>query len=460
MQPTLVSAMNELFSGLYGRGCMQAQLSDRAFLQAMLDVELALMRALVHCGLAPPEAALQLAAECDAAGFDLEEIGRSTGQTGTPVPGLLSALRDRVGGAAAAHLHRGATSQDIVDTATMLVARRALAPLLDDLRRAADTCAALAERHRNALAPGRTLLQQALPLTFGLKAAGWLSGLDGAGAELADVRDHVLAVQLGGAVGTLAALGDSGLEVMADLAGQLELAQPELPWHTIRLRPARLAAALGTALGVMAKIGRDLVLLAQTEVGEVAEGGGEGRGGSSTLPHKRNPVGAVAVLACAQRGPGLVATILSAMAQEHERAAGAWQAESETLAELLRLTGSAAAALRELLDELEIDADRMRGNLHAGGALLMTESVAGALGDRIGRSAAQQLVERAARRAMNERRPLREVLLELPAVVEELGPAGLEDALAPEQYLGVADKLIDRALAAHQAAARGSATEA
>jgi 3-carboxy-cis,cis-muconate cycloisomerase len=460
MQPELYRSMNDLFSGLYGRGCMQEQLSDRAFLQAMLDTELALSRALVACGLAPPEAAEELAAACDAVELDPQEIGRSTGEKGTPVPGLLAALRERLGEAGAAHLHRGATSQDIVDTAMMLVAHRALGPLLKDLRLAADACGTLARQHRNTLVTGRTLLQQALPLTFGLKAAEWLSGLDGAGSELETVRASVLAVQLGGAVGTLAALGDSGLDVAADVAAQLGLAEPALPWHTIRLRPARLASELGSALGVMAKIARDVVLLAQTEVGEAAEGGGEHRGGSSTMPHKRNPVGAIAVLACAQRGPGLVGTILSSMAQEHERAAGAWQAEWGPTVELLQLTGSACASLRELLGALEIDAAQMRANLDAGGALLMTESVVTALSVRVGRGPAQQLVEEAARRSVQDARPLRDVLLELPEVADELGPAALDEALDPEHYLGVSGELIDRALAAHAAAARRSVQEA
>jgi 3-carboxy-cis,cis-muconate cycloisomerase len=443
--------MNELFSGLYGRGCMQKQVSDRAFVQAMLDTELALTRALVACGLAPPEAAAELASACDAEGLDLEEIGHSTGEQGTPVPGLLAALRGRLGDAGATQLHRGATSQDIVDTAMMLVAHRALGPLLQDLGAAGDACAELAERHRDSPVTGRTLLQQALPLTFGLKAAEWLSGLDAACAELLNVRSSVLAVQLGGAVGTLAALGDRGLDVLADVAAQLGLADPQLPWHTIRLRPARLASALGSALGLMAKIARDVVLLAQTEVAEAAEGGDERRGGSSTMPHKRNPVRAIAVLACAQRGPGLVATILAAMAQEHERAAGAWQAEWGPLVELLQLTGSASASLRDLLGELDIDAAQMRANLDAGGPLLMTESVVTALGERVGRASAQQLVEDAARRSVRERRPLRDVLLELPAVADKLGSAALDDALDPQHYLGITHELIERALAAHRA---------
>ena len=411
----------------------------------MLDFEAALAHAV-----APPEAAAAIAEACRADGLDLAEIGRSAADKGTPVPGLLRALRARLSDEAAAHLHRGATSQDVIDTAAMLVARRALAPLLEDLEVAADACAALAERFRHVPLAGRTLLQQALPVTFGLKAAGWLSGLDEARADLAAVRDGGLALQLGGAVGTLASLGDGGLEAAAEVARRLELALPALPWHTVRTRPARLACALGAAAGAMGKVARDVALLAQTEVGEAAEPAAAGRGGSSTLPHKRNPVGAVAVAACTERVPGLVATMLAAMAQEHERAVGSWQAEWETLSDLLRLTGSAAAALRQLLEGLEPDPERMRENLEAGGGLVMTESVLTALTPGLGRARAQQLVEAAAARAIDERRPVRELLLELPEVSAGLGEQGLDAALAPEGYLGVAGELIDRALAAHR----------
>jgi 3-carboxy-cis,cis-muconate cycloisomerase len=438
--------VSELFSASYGWPAVDAELGDRAFVQAMLDVELALARALVRRELAPPEAADELAPACDASLIDLAALTASIREKGTPVPGLLSALRARVGDAAAAHLHRGATSQDIVDTAIMLVARRALTGVLADLGRAADACAALAERHRESLIVGRTVLQQAVPLTFGLKAASWLTGLDGARAEVAEVHERSLAVQLGGAVGTLAALGDRGLDVVAHVARELELAEPGLPWHTIRLRTARLACALGTALGVMAKIALDVVLLAQTEVGEAVESGEAGRGGSSTMPHKRNPVGSVTVLACAQRAPALVATMLSAMAQEHERAAGAWQAEWSTLSELLKLTAAAAASLAEVLDGLEVDVERMRVNLDTIGELVMTESVATALAERLGRTAAQQLVQEASARSVAERRSLREVLLALPDVDADV----LDRALDPERYLGVTQQLIDRALASHR----------
>jgi 3-carboxy-cis,cis-muconate cycloisomerase len=437
-----------LLSGLFAQGPVAAQTSEVALLQAMLDVEVALMRALAKAGIVSDRAATEVAQAADASTFDVGAIGRGTADKGTPVPAMLSALRSRLSSDAAAHLHQGATSQDIVDTALMLVAHRALAPLLEELGAAADACAQLAERHRSTLAPGRTLLQQALPLTFGIKAATWLSGLDGSLAELSEVRERVLAVQLFGAVGTLAALGDRGLEVMSAVAEELGLAEPTVGWHTVRLRPVRLSAALGSALGVMGKIARDVVLLAQTEVAEAAEGGGDGRGGSSTMPHKRNPVGAVAVIACAQRAPGLVATIMASMVQEHERAAGAWQAEWEPLLELLRLAGSAATSVREVLPGLDVDADRMRANLDATGELVMSESVAAALAESLGRPAAQELVARAAA-SVDGGRSFRKVLADLPEVEQALGAGGLDAALDPRGYLGVTDELIGRALAEH-----------
>jgi 3-carboxy-cis,cis-muconate cycloisomerase len=441
-----------LFAGLFAHGDTAAEVSDRALLVALVEVELALLEALADCGLAPAEAAREFrdAVAADRLAVDMDELGRGTGEQGTPVPALLRALRRQLSDTAAAHLHKGATSQDVIDTAIMLVAARALDRLLSDLRAAADACAALVERHRGAIVPGRTLLQQALPVTFGLKAAGWLTGLDDASAELRAIREHGLAVQFGGAVGTLASLGDRGLEVGERMAERLGLPAPEGPWHTVRLRPARLACALGVTLGLLGKVGRDVVLLAQTELAEVNEGGGEGRGGSSTMPHKRNPVGAIGLVACAQRGPGLVATMLAAMPQEHERGAGSWQAESETLLELLRLTGSGAAIASELLRGLEVDPEKMRADMELTGGLVMSESVAAALGEALGRSSAQDLIEQAARRSVDQGRGFRDVLLELPEVADSLGPDGVDAALDPGGYLGVSAELIDRALAAHR----------
>jgi 3-carboxy-cis,cis-muconate cycloisomerase len=341
-----------LFDGIYARGGVAAQVSDVAWLQAMLDVEAALAAAVD----APALQARQIAEACRAEHFDLAALGAETARNATPVVGLVAALRDAVPESAREYVHAGATSQDIVDTALMLVAHRALGSLLGDARAAADVAATLAQKHRDTPMIARTLLQQALPTTFGLKAAGWLVGIDEACARLRTVRDTELAVQMGGPVGGRAP------GVAARMAAELGLVEPVMPWGAIRVRPAHLAGALGTLAGVLSKVARDVTLLAQQEVAEVAEGEG---GGSSAMAHKRNPVAAVSVLACTTRVPGLVATILAAMEQEHERAAGAWQAEWGTHTELLALTGSAAAWTQTMLAGLHIDGDRMAANLAA-----------------------------------------------------------------------------------------------
>jgi 3-carboxy-cis,cis-muconate cycloisomerase len=349
------SSTSELFGGIYARGAVAAEVSDAAWLRAMLDVEAALARACVAEGLIGAEAGDAIVAACaEPEQFDLAALGAEAAGSASPVVALARMLRERAG----EHAHHGATSQDVMDTATMLVARRALGPLLADATAAADACALLADAHRATPIIARTLLQQALPTSFGLKAAVWMSGIDEARALLYDVREHALAVQMGGPV------GHRDPAIAARVAAGLGLCEPALPWHVVRVRPARLAAALATLAGVLAKVARDVTLLAQDEVGEVREGGVPGRGGSSAMAHKRNPVAAVSVLACAERVPGLAGTILGAMAQEHERAAGAWQAESGTVTDLLRLTGSAAVWARDLLENLEIDAERMR--LHVG----------------------------------------------------------------------------------------------
>lgn len=323
----------------------------------MLDVEAAIAGAWARAGVIPAEAAVTIAAACRAELFDADALAAGGARNVQPVVGLVAALRERSGDAAG-HVHRGATSQDIVDSAMMLLARRATEPLLADLAAAADACAVLAERHAATPIVGRTLMQQALPTTFGLKSAGWMVALDEAGAGLVRVREQGLAVQFGGPVGSLDAP-----QVVADVAATLGLAVPALPWYTDRRRPAELAAALGVVAGAAAKLAHDVVLLAQSEVGELREGGGGGA--SSSIAHKQNPVAAISVLACAQRVPALVAAMLAAMVQEHERAAGAWQAEWETLPELLRLTGSAVAWAAEMAGRIEVDEARMAANLAA-----------------------------------------------------------------------------------------------
>jgi 3-carboxy-cis,cis-muconate cycloisomerase len=435
-----------LFGGILGRGRVAAEVSDRAWLQAMLDVEAALARAQAAAGVVDAAHAELIAAACDAGRYDLDALGAEAAASATPVVALVRALRAQVGGDAAGDVHRGATSQDVLDSAAMLVARRATEPLLDDLAAAAGAAARLADEHRATPMPGRTLLQQAVPITFGLKAAGWLVAVDEASARLRAVREARLAAQLGGAAGTLAGLGDAGLDVLARFAGELGLAEPVLPWHTDRTRIADLAGALAGACGVAAKVARDVTLLAQTEVDEVREGGDD-RGGSSAMPHKRNPVAAVSTLAAARQAPGLTATLLAAMEQEHERAAGAWQSEWRALSELLRATGSAAAWLRDMLERLEVDPERMRANIDERG---LAERLAAALAPALGPEAAHDVVREAVADATASGRPLAELVAEHPGAREHLSAADARRLLDPATYLGAAEALVERALRAHR----------
>ena len=336
-----------MFAGVLARGGVAEEVSGRAWLQALLDFEAALARAQARERVITHEQAAAIVAACAIDHFDVAEIGAGAAEIGNPAGAVVRALKAAVD----APVHLGATSQDAVDTAAMLVTKRALVPLLDDLRGAADAAAALARAHRDTPIIGRTLLQQAKPTTFGLKAAGWMTGLDEASANLSHVR---LSAQLGGPVGTL------DTTVLEPLASDLGLEAPLIPWHTLRGRIGELAGALGVAAGAVGKAARDVTLLSQTEVGEVREAA---PGGSTSMPHKRNPVAAISALGCAQQAPALVATLLAAMVQEHERAAGAWHSEWRPLNDLLLTTGSAAAWLRTSLEGLEIDTDRMRTNL-------------------------------------------------------------------------------------------------
>lgn len=448
------SESDGLFGGLFGRGAVST--GDEAWLQAMLDTEAALARAVERAGLAVAGTGAAVTEAARADRFDRGELGRQATLTGNPVPALVRALTGLVSPDAANSVHRGATSQDIIDTAAMLLARQGLDAILTDMSAAADAAAALAGSHARTVMSGRTLLQQAVPVTFGLVAAGWLTGIDDARQELRRVRETRLAVQFGGAAGTLASLGDAGPAVAALLADELGLRLPVLPWHTDRLRIIELAAALAGASAVLGKIARDVTLLAQSEIAEVHEGAGAAsRGGSSAMPHKRNPVAAVVILGCTRRAPGLLATLAACAEQEHQRAAGAWHAEWQTLADLLRLTGSAASWAAELLAGLQVDAARMRANLDAAAGLPMAERVAAELGPAIGRLAAHDLVAAASARATAEGTGLGEALLSDPVAAASLGAAGIgraqiDAALDPAGYLGATAEFVRRALAAHQ----------
>jgi 3-carboxy-cis,cis-muconate cycloisomerase len=331
---------------------LREALSDEAYLAAMLRFEAALAVAEARAGVIPQEAADAVVAACDPARFDIAEIGRAAVSSATPVVPLAKALRE-----ASPYAHWGATSQDALDTATMLVARDALALIRAELDGVAAAQARLAEEHRDTVMAGRTLLQQALPVTFGLKAAGWLVAVLDARRRLLSAP---LAVQLGGAAGTLAAFGAAGPQVLAGLAQELGLEAPDLPWHAARGRIGELAGALAVTAGALGKAAGDVVLLAQTEIGEATEAAG---GGSSAMPHKRNPAAAVRTRACAQQAVAAASSLLASAAHEHERAAGAWQAEWLPLRAALGFTGGAAAALRESLEGLQVHPERMRANL-------------------------------------------------------------------------------------------------
>jgi 3-carboxy-cis,cis-muconate cycloisomerase len=456
-----------LFGGVFARGGVEA--GDTAWLQAMLDAEAALARALERAGMAPAGSGEAVTVTAQAANFDPNALGELAALTGNPVPGLARELARRVPQTAVSAVHRGATSQDIIDTAAMLLARRAIEVILADLAAAADAAAGLAADHRATIMIGRTLLQQAVPVTFGLVAAGWLNSVDEAREGLAAVSARRLAVQFGGAAGTLASLGEHGGRVAALLAEELSLALPVLPWHTDRLRIIDLGAVLARTAAALGKIARDVTLLAQSEIGEVSEGpsgprGVQGtrpspqaprRGGSSAMPNKHNPVASIAILGCTKQVPGLLATLVAAGEQEHQRAAGAWHAEWEPLTALLRLTGSASSWAAELLSGLTVDTSRMAANLAATKGLPLAEHVTSLLTGVLGAAQAHDLVAEAGERAVSAGLPLRDVLLSVPKLEERLASAGItaeqiDSALEPAGYLGVTDALITAALEAHE----------
>jgi 3-carboxy-cis,cis-muconate cycloisomerase len=441
--------MGDLFRPIFVPDEYREAVSGGAWLQAMLDAEAALAVAEARVGLIPAEAAEVIASCCDADRFDPEEIGHKGRAAGNPVPALVRALTEEVSKTsedAASHVHRGATSQDVTDTAAMLVSRSAIDLILAETDAIAAACARLAEEYRDTLMPGRTLLQQALPTTFGLKAAGWLVAVLEARRALREVRRGGLAAQLGGAAGTLASLGGHGLQVLREFALELGLPEPPLPWHTDRTRISTLGNALSLLAGVLEKISHDVILMAQTEIGEVDEPAGEGRCGSSTLPHKRNPILSVTASANARRVRDLAGTLGAAMPQEHERAAGAWHAEWETLSDVLALTGGAAANVREVTEGLEVHTERMRENLDATKGMLLAENVTTAASEKLGRLKAHDLVQAACRRALENGRHMREELLEDAEIREALSEDEIDATLDPTGYLGSAGDFVGRAL--------------
>jgi len=442
-----------LTSAISSTEAMQQIFSARATLQSMLDVEAALARALAAKGVIPVSAVDPWVRCCQADQLDIPSLvtaAQDAGNIAIPMVKQLTAAVAAMDADAARYVHWGATSQDVIDTGRVLQLREAINVITHELSTLVDALAGMAQCYRDTPMIGRTWLQHALPITFGMKLAGWLDALLRHQQRLAVCREQVCVLQFGGASGTLASLGEHASSVAHAMARELDLATPHLPWHAHRDRFVGCATTLGMLTGTLGKIARDISLMSQTEVAELSEPGGPGRGGSSSMPHKRNPVGSAAVLSAATRVPSLVATLLAAMPNEHERALGGWQSEWETLPEIVSFSAASLAHLRSVIDGLQVDTARMRSNIDASRGMVMAESVALALATSLGRAQAHQIVEAACHKAYAENRDLLTVLQTEPEVVGVLSEQRLAQLFDPLSYVGEAGNFVDRVLEAYQ----------
>ena len=443
------TSLSPLLAPMLSSAAMRAVCDDLATLQHMLDFEAALARAEAAAGIVPPDSAEAIAKACNAGSFDLAALAEAATRSGNLAIPLVKALTTEVARTdkdAARYVHWGATSQDVIDTAAMLTLRAGIDALLSDIDRAIAGFARLAQQHRKTAVVARTWLQHALPMPFGLRLAEYAAALHRSRGRLLHLKRHALALQFGGAAGTLAALGDQGWKVAEKLSEVLRLPLPEAPWHSHRDRIAEAASVLAIVAGTCGKIARDVQLMMQTDVAEAFEPSGEGRGGSSTMPHKRNPVAAASALAAATMAPNLAATILAAQVGDHERSAGPWHAEWPTLPSLLLVTSGALAATVDIAEGLEVDVARMRANLDATGGLIMAEAVAFALAEKVGKQEAHHLVEMASKKAVAKKTGLRAALESDPKITAHLDAKRITQLLEPMAYQGVSQTLIDRLL--------------
>ena len=440
-------ADSPVFGALYGTDAMRACMGEMATLQRMLDVEAALARAQARLGIVPPAAAEAITEAAQAGRLDLPALAAATRNTGYPVVGLVKQLSALAGPEAGRWTHWGATTQDIMDTAVVLQVREGLALVRDELLAVNAGFAAMARTHRATVMAGRTHLQHALPVTFGYKVAVWLSPLLTMLERLDQLRPRVEKLQFGGAAGTLASLGDQGLAVQDALATELGLASPDIPWHVARDGIAEAVGFLGLLCGALSKIATDVILMMQTEVAEVAEPHQEGRGGSSTMPQKRNPISCEYIIAQSRGVHALVPQMLAAMAQDQERGTGPWQAEPLAVGQAFLLAHGALAQARVLAEGLTVDAARMRRNLDSTGGLIVAEQVMMGLAPALGRGEAHHVVHDACDKALAEGVPLAQVLMADPQVSERLSAAEVARLTDPSAYLGSTQAFIDRVLA-------------
>ncbi len=444
------SDSGNLLGPLFASAKMRAALSDTAVLQRMLDVETALARAEAASGVIPKSAVASIATACQARRFDAAAIGNAAAQAGNLAIPLVKALTAAVAKRdknAARFVHWGATSQDIIDTAAVISLREAAALLEHDLTRAIRGFISLAKKHRKTVMAGRTWLQHALPITFGLKAAEYAASLARARTRMIAAVEEASVLQFGGASGSLAALRGKGPAVARELAKRLDLALPAAPWHAHSDRVAHAASAIAIAIGECGKIARDVSLLMQTEVGEVFEPAGAGRGGSSTMPQKRNPALSAQILAASNLAPGMVSSLLAGLVHEHERGTGGWQASWLALPQLLLIASGAFERTAEIASGLEVDKARMRANLEISNGLIMAEAIQFALAEKLGKAQAHELVAKASKQALKSGKHLRGALNEFPEVMEILSGKKLADLFDPSNYLGDSEKFADAAIA-------------
>jgi 3-carboxy-cis,cis-muconate cycloisomerase len=439
-----------MFDNLFSAPQIEALLSDEALIEAMLRFESALAATQADLGIVPQKAASVIGNCCSVQFFDVNDLLRSAERDGNPAIPLVKAIGKQVAAMdpdATKYVHMGATSQDVIDTGLMLCTKRALELVIADLAGIEERLINLVERQRRTFLPGRTLLQHARPISFGLKAAGWLDGIARCRRMLQQDAATSLAVQFGGAVGSLAASGPKGLEILDALARKLDLPTPEVPWHTQRDRIGRLGMDLALAGTALAKMAQDVVLLMQTEVAELAEDLGSGGGGSSTLPHKQNPIAPTKILANAKRIPALAAALLTSMVHEHERSAGGWHAEWVVFPEIVRAVGGSAAHALELVSGLQIHPDRMRANIDLTNGLIFAENISIELAKSLGKSAAHGLVTRTSQKARQSGLHLRKVLEDDPTVKNLLDSDGFDRLFSPEHGEELTDELINRVIA-------------
>ncbi|WP_130906823.1 3-carboxy-cis,cis-muconate cycloisomerase [Pseudomonas sp. Sample_16] len=443
---------NQLFDAYFTARDMREVFCDQGRVQAMLDFEAALARAEARVGLIPMSAVGPIENACEAGLYDFAALGEAIAVAGNSAIPLVKALGKQIAAQnaeAERYVHLGATSQDVMDSGLVLQLRRALELIENDLAQLGQILASQAQRHAATPLAGRTWLQHATPVTLGMKIAGWLGAVTRSRQRLAELKPRLLVLQFGGASGTLAALGEQALPIAQALAEELQLSLPDQPWHTQRDRVVEFGAVLGLIAGSLGKLGRDISLLMQTEAAEVFEPSAPGKGGSSTMPHKRNPVGAAVLIGAATRVPGLLSTLFSAMPQEHERSLGLWHAEWETLPEICCLVSGSLQQALLIAQGLEVDAERMARNLDLTQGLVLAEAVSIVLAQRVGRDAAHHLLEQCCKRAVAEQRHLRAVLGDEPQVTAELTAAELDHLLDPAHYLGQAKTWVERAVADH-----------